>query len=427
MAGSIRPPYRPAVSACLLAALVWPAAAHAANPRGGPWAAGELARLDAQLAWYFPMPLASTVSISSYTLLDGYLYAIGTDGKVRALRADTGEFLWTVQISGPATQIFPPAAARTQTTDDVAFTLLVEVVFVDRNTGFITRRLKLNEASVAPVTLSADALYAASVGRHISKYDLKTGLLAWRARTQKETSVPPLFVPSRGIVVASDGIEHVIGGTEDRQVLFKTTLDQPATGWFSVRGRVLYVTTRGIGGSLWALDLNTGEPVRPRLSLEAESEGGPVVTSSAVYQAMHGGGLRRVPLNPDGHGWTYPKGRLFLAEWGDRTAVLNVEGLVEILDAASGRPLGALTAETFRTGIGNTLNDAAIVATACGDIRCLRPMGAPRLNLASFQPVVATRPASQPATAPAAHKPAVATEPVPAAAEPEPAAPEPSK
>ena len=89
-----------AVGWAVILGAVGPGAAEAAAPLG-PWRPEQMALAGARIAWQVHLPMGYTTSIKSYHLVDGYLYGLGTDGYVRAIRADTGEYVWTQKLAEP--------------------------------------------------------------------------------------------------------------------------------------------------------------------------------------------------------------------------------------------------------------------------------------------------------------------------------------
>ena len=125
--------WRPALAVGLAAAVVGLVAE--AVPRRSGGVDGPLGRAGARLAWQVALPLKFTTSIRSCHLVDEYLYAIGTDGRVRAVRADTGEHVWTRRITQPGVGLWSPTAYRSFDVNAVVFTRGDEVLFLDPATG----------------------------------------------------------------------------------------------------------------------------------------------------------------------------------------------------------------------------------------------------------------------------------------------------
>jgi hypothetical protein len=218
--------------------------------------------------------------------------------------------------------------------------------------------------------------------------------------------------------------------------------------------QAVYIATND--GVLHAIERATGDLLWHYRMVD-RPEGGPVVTATALYQATTGGGLYRfniaqaaslatrpaasAPLE-DAAGvsagvpakrpttapgdekqapiavrdrpridadreirrWYLPAGKKFLAEWPQRIVVLQTDGRIALVprDSIDGQPAELLDMGAVVGAVSNTWNDAVILTSPRGDIRCLRPIGGKPLTPADFGSPPASQPAaSHPATAPA--------------------------
>ncbi len=398
------------LAAGLLVAIVGSSAV-AGAPKA-PWAGEQLDRIEGCLAWWVPLPLTSIVSIDSYTLLDGYLYAIGTDARVRSIRADTGDYLWTSQVGQPPEKIWPPAAYTWGGLDAAVFTRLNEAVLIDRTSGFLIKRVPLRAPSTTSVATGEDTLYAPSVGRLLWNYSVSQASPRWKTMGFAPILLPPLYDPAADLVVFVDHSGRVHGVDSKMQQRFAHNLDgEPRMRRMAMDATSIYVATTGSTNTLHALDRHTGEPLREGYRLEATPRGGPVVTATSVYQATGEGGLHRIGLTPDLPNWFHRNAKMFLAEWPHSVAVLRNDGKIDFVDSRTGSPAAVFDADRFTDGVSNVWNDAVIVANKQGDIRCIRPAAAKPLTLAGFRPTAAS-------TQPATTRPAAASQPAAVAPEP---------
>ena len=110
-------------------------ASDAAAERAGSEIHNQLVLAGVRIAWQTTLPLRFTDSIKSYHLIDEYLYAIGADGSIRGVRADTGRHIWTKPIAKPLETIYAPQAYHTKEMDAVAITRLTDLILLDPKTG----------------------------------------------------------------------------------------------------------------------------------------------------------------------------------------------------------------------------------------------------------------------------------------------------
>ncbi len=388
-----------------------------------PIPADRLSGTGAELAWWSSVPKGLTVSIRSYSLLDGHLYAIGTDGEVRAFRADNGQFLWATPVAHHEAMVYPPVAYRGNNMNAVIFSHISEAALVDEANGLILKKIELKSATSTSVIAGPVLIYATGADRRITAYNVTTGFPRWQIQAHGPITIPPLYIPWESLICYADENGRVSAGYAGRKKQFVTKLDGRPQGWMTADRDALYVATSGTKPRLHALDFVKGEPFREPFILEGQPKGGPVVTARAVYQAVAPAGLHCVGLKPGVRSWCHRGATTFLAEWPGRVVVLRADGRVQMVDADTGLPAAPLEIGTFAQGVSNPYNDAVILAAAGAEIRCLRPENAKPLTLADFKPVVTTRPSTEPAAQPSA-SPAEEAPPATPAEEPAPS-PEP--
>jgi hypothetical protein len=162
-------------------------------------------------------------------------------------------------------------------------------------------------------------------------------------------------------------------------------------------GDMLYLATTN--QTLHAIDMvrdqdsNAGDIVW-QYRLAGPPQGGPILTDSAIYQGVRGGGLHRIAKHQgEFKNWFDPQGAQFLAEWPQGVVVLRTDGSLALIDNDPAHPLALGSAGGFASGLANTVNDAIFLTTPQGTIRCIRPAEAAPLQLASFLPPPTTAPA----------------------------------
>jgi len=378
---------------------------------------GSAAAPAADMAWQMRLPLGHLATVRSYQLVDGYLCATCSDGAIRTLRPDTGEYLWTAEVAKELETVYPPVAWRTSDGDRLVVTLAREVVAIDPATGRETRRIRLPVTSMASVALSAHEIFQVGPNGRMPCLAISEGTLLWQSG-------------------------NVGAAGPDKAVVFQEKLDGVAQGWLAVDGTVAYVATSS--ADLHAIDLSGGR-ILWKYRLIDQPVGGPVVTRESVYQATRSGlhriGLarsatpaaaapasapstepaeamadasatetpatapagdaaepvakapatapaatvaRREPLK-FGTSWIDPEAVQFLAEWPQGTVVLHANGRLALVSAVTGKIVEFADSVVATEGLANPYNDAVLLTNTKGEVRCIRPLRAQPLTLAEFR------------------------------------------
>jgi outer membrane protein assembly factor BamB len=362
-------------------------------------------KVQTRLSWRVTVPLRSVDAIKSCHLLEGYLYAISTESVVHCVRANTGQLLWSRQLTAPRATIYPPVAYRSPEFYAVAFTLSSEVVFLDPDTGSEIKRLRLVAPASASCTTGPGLVFSSETGSRIRTYDLKDGLVQWQIRGEAPIAVAPVYQPDLETVVFADdsGLLAMVWGT-DKEEVYGHTLSGPIVGSIECDSKNFYVSTsdnfvncvdRVKGTVLW------------QNRLPAKPQGRPVVCHGSFYQPVVGGGIQKISLTREQPDWFAPEAVQFLSEWDGQTALLMNDGHVALVDPATGKRVAALDAGQVATAASNAINEALLVVSPAGELRCFQPAGASPALLASFRPPT-TQPTTQPAVDQASGRPLLA-------------------
>ncbi|MHC4441084.1 MAG: outer membrane protein assembly factor BamB family protein [Planctomycetota bacterium] len=345
----------------------------------------QLVNAGARIAWKTSLPLRFTDSIKSYHLIDQYLYALGTDGNLRGIRAHTGQHIWTKPIAKPLETIYPPMSYHTKDMHALAITRLTDVLILDPETADQLKRYNFHTPTPATVAITDDNIYAAAMGSRIFKYSISNKTALWQLSTTGPIQLAPLIIKDQLYIADSKGMVACIIG-ESKERLFSKKLDGQPRGWLAADEKILYVATAD--GTLHFLDRHTGLPVRRSLQLKAPPLGGTVITKNAAYQAIEGGGLYQVPLTHGKQILFYPDGRRFLADWPHHTVMLQENGKIALISRLTGKKATTIDVGQVADGISNLRNQAVIVYSARGQINCLLPIGSKPLTPDDFKPPI---------------------------------------
>jgi len=346
----------------------------------------QLRRAGMRQAWRVSLPLKMTTKIDAYHLVGGHLFAIGTDGQVRAVRADTGELVWTRQINTPGSSaLWAPISAWIDNKHVIVFTRPSDLLFFDPAGGYETeglQRRELRKPTVSSVAISSDTIFAAEPRGRFRAYPFGKGAPRWQLRTKGLLRLPPLYLAERDLLIVADESGRVSGiSASTRDGVFAIDVDGAPRGQLVVVNQSLYVVSAN--ARLYAFELDHGD-MEWKYLLPNRPVGGPVVTKTSAYQAVVGGGVQRVGLKQLWPNWFAADAGQFLAEWSDRVALLQTDGKIAIARLQTGQTLFVIDpGETVRA-VSNPFSDAIIVAGPHGEIRCYRPIGSQKLTLADF-------------------------------------------
>lgn len=410
---------------------------------GSPATLVDSDRGPADVFWRVHLPLGHLATVRSYQLVGGLLCATCSDGAVRTLRPDTGEYLWTAEVARELETLHPPVLWQAPGGDRLVVTLAREAVALDPATGREVARIPLPLTSMTPVALSRDEVYQVGPHGRMLCLAVRNGLLLWQSGLSRHVRIAPLYVPAVDGVVLTD-VEGNVGAVgTDKATLFHRQLDGPAQGWLASDGAVVFVATSS--ADLYALDLSHGG-IQWKYRLIDQPVGGPVVTRESVYQAtrkgLHRIGLaHRTPAAPAaptsapstqaaesvadasaavappdnvpapdetetmerppktvpadtvgrlvppqfGISWIDPEAVQFLAEWPQGTVVLHANGRLALVSSVTGKIVEFAETITATAGVPNPHGDAVLLTSTKGEVRCVRPMRAPPLTVADFR------------------------------------------
>ena len=111
-----------------------------------------------------------------------------------------------------------------------------------------------------------------------------------------------------------------------------------------------------------------------------------MITNNAAYQAIEGGGIYQVPLIRNEPVRFDSNSKRFLADWLHHTVMLRSDGKIALVSRLTGKTATVIDVGQVADGISNVRNQAVIVYSARGRIRCLLPIGSRPLTPADFRP-----------------------------------------
>lgn len=324
--------------------------------------------------------------------LDENLYVITTCGRVITLDSATGVQRWTVTIADPNIRILGP----THSPDMVFFVTILGIQGLDRQTGESRIRWKGDFTPTGPVASDGQMLFGGDADSRVTAIRLRHMDIIWEFGTEGlVTSTPILLGPN--VFVVSEGGRIYGAAKKDKTRLWPEQQVPPVKAAPAAYGSNLYVPT--LHQSLYCFDLVNGH-LRWQTRLPAPLYLPPQATSHGVYQPIAQFGV--FSIDPaDGHvRWTLAEGVDLLAEHEDLVWMMSTRCSLVGCDRKDGQvrkevPCGA------QLWASNDVDDAIFVASAAGQLACIRPAGAGFLRYKTMMESAARMGTSQPATAPA--------------------------
>ncbi|NLX13151.1 MAG: PQQ-binding-like beta-propeller repeat protein [Phycisphaerales bacterium] len=359
-----------------------------AQPAGQVDSAGaRLAQAGVQLAWQISLPLAHSVSIRSYHLMEENIYALASDGKVHCVRADIGRYRWVCQVVGKTDTLWPPVLYPASWGDElggaaVGFTRIHDVVFFSTVGGIKVGTRRTQAVNKAAAVMGPNAIYTIELDKCVGKYNIEERYLDWQIRSNDLLQISPLYLADQGqLVFVDEGGRVASADGDDKEEIFDQRVDGRPCGWLAGDAEGIYLVTDQ--NLFYHLDRRTGEALG-KYYLMAAPDGGPVVKDEHIYQAMAPRGVVQINKARQAIGWRIDQARRFLAEWPRQVVLLNTNHQLVFVDPLSGKVERLTDLGEPCDGISNTVNDAVFITTRGGTIRCLRPLGSEPLTAADF-------------------------------------------
>ena len=362
----------------------------AASP---PLARRPLAAVGAKVDWQLDLHLRQTVSIKSFRLVGGYLLVLTSDGGVRAIDAATGRLAWTRWLAEPGDVLRPPVACPSAAFDTFVFTRAHDVLLIDAKRGLETGRIELEETGIGSAAASSEMIFVTAPDHRIQTYRIKDGMGMKAVRTVGSLHLDPLYLADKDLLIVADGSGLVAGITgADLTKRFAKHFPYEARGGLAVHGDTLYFATGE--PTLYGLDCETGATVL-EYRLRKPPAGGPVVTSTSIFQSMRFGGVQRIGVDMEWPNWYVEEAKQFLAEWPGQVVLLRHDGKIMLVRQETGEKQAVVDVGPIARGVHNVWTDAVMVVSQRGHVRCIRPKNAPPLTLIDFRPPAVANPSPE--------------------------------
>jgi outer membrane protein assembly factor BamB len=252
--------------------------------------------ISGQEIWHHTGPVANIVS--SPALESGRLYVAFTDGTIRALDANNGQVIWSVNHPGGA--FSSPAVA------DGRLYIAIHnsgLLALDANTGSQLWLAPMPGPQWSSPAVENGRVYVGSRDDHkIYAFDAVTGDSLWTATTSDWVQTSPAVVD--GVVYIGNNSGNVYAFSAETGGLIWQSAVSPGFAIGSsptVANGVLYIASSldalatHFDGKLYALDINTGEVLFSEVVTQGQGEArwvqaSPTVDNGIVYIPNYGDG-----------------------------------------------------------------------------------------------------------------------------------------
>ncbi len=239
-------------------------------------------------------------------------------------------------------------------------------------------KIDLPFAASSPAVADETRVYVGAANQRFYSLDILGGFQHWQLMTPKTVSASPALFGGQLYFGGQDG--RVVCCTRENRVKNWTyETEGPIFADLVVTNERVFVASSD--RSLYCLDRVTGER-RWRERFDTPLDSAPIVTDKRLYQQVPQAGLFALDVATGEQLWRRPGGGRFLVQI-EEDGYLVVEGSpfqVCRLDVATGRQKEAVRAGAVGFVAANQENQLILLASADGQLSCLRSRKAPHLR-----------------------------------------------
>ncbi len=375
-----------------------------------------LARHGLELAWWGQGVMNPSRDKVEHLVSDeDCVYVQSTGGIITAFDMLTGQKRWAVQLGQ-----FDPPSFPVVTNEEVALVVIgTKMYSIDKISGRTLWSIRLpGQPTTAPVADAAH-VYVGMLDGSLYAFDLKTihklflqsllpewsyQTIAWRYKTSREISSPPIIFNSRICMASRDGNVYAVS-TDRRKLVFQFETDAPIVAPVSRANDLLYVASEDY--SFYALRVQPDQEYKTSRSAKRLDEESTVFVEESVkkdtisgkvaWEFTSGRPIRKQPfpiggdifITPDRGGMVCLDAKLGFDKW--RSAQMRAENFVTatrnhiyasdaehnllIMNRATGDIQGTLPLQRFTVRFGNDRTDRIVVGSESGLVMVLRETG----------------------------------------------------
>jgi len=371
----------------------------------GP-AADVLAKAGLQYYWRAEVSLQCGEAIVKMYRLDENLYCMTDLNRVIALDAVRGTFKWTVAVADPGDTVFRPCHADSivlsekassiaeildrrrsgdvEPFDAVLFNTLSKLIVIDRATGRLVRRgIDFDfAANTGGATNETYFFVGATSGRYCGIL-IQEAVKVWTLSTGDILKAPLELHGKRLYVGGEDGYFYATRVSDRGEQAWKQKTDGPITAAFHVDARGCFVPSED--NRLYAFNPASGRQLWEPFVCQGPLRDAVQVGGQSVFQYARGDRLYALDLATGRLRWDMPSGRVVLANLNAETYVLDASNNLIVVNEMTGERKASLGILDYDVFLPNTTAEAIYMATASGNIACVRTLRAGYLRLHQMQ------------------------------------------
>ncbi len=359
-----------------------------------------LAKADLQYYWKLPLQLRGGESVVRLYLLDETLYCMTDRNRAIAVDAAMGRPLWSYDVAPAGEKVFPPChAAEALLTEQailpaamrlpsdtpaleryaiVAFNTIRKAVVLNRATGAVLRELSFPFVANTGGATNGQSFFVGSGKGWCHAFSLMEGVSMWDVSTDDMLASAPKCYLGLVYLAGQDGYFYCFDSSQKPRRVFRQKMQGPVTAEIHVSERGCYVPSEdfrlyayepGAGTKLWEPFVCQG-PLRQAVQ----------VSSNTVYQYAEGDRFYAINLVDGQKRWDTAQGRLVLAAMEGNAYVLTAGRDLRIVNEILGTVKHSLPMTGWELFAPNTHAPAIYVATADGQLACIRLLGAGHLT-----------------------------------------------
>ena len=330
----------------------------------------QAARHGLQRAWFAQVRVDRTRNrVTRWVLHNGTLFAVTSSGTVQALDAETGANLWVTQVGSGEHPTEGPAANDSY----VAFVSGLQLYILSRDDGHLLWTERVEGAVSAAPTLSSNYAFVAHFTGRIEGFSLdQPASPPWQYQSAGRTFLSPTVTDSVVCWPTNTGFLYVAQADNPR-ILFRVETNDEIASTPATKSPYLYVTS--LDGYLYCVHELTGFE-RWKYSTGFPITSKPAIVGEQAFVASEGPMLHAVDAATGKPLWIVEGVQDFVAVGENHTYGMDRFGSLLVLDKASGRIAGRLSAGTEVTTIANDQTDRIYLVSERGLVQCLREVGA---------------------------------------------------
>ncbi len=357
---------------------------------------------EAGLEYYWQkhdaLPLEEDEVITRTYLLDENLYFLTDRNRLLVASVRNGSFKWSATIAEKIQTVFGPTHANLVTLPDeplkpgaepvepkqpyniVAINSLNRLLVFDRLDGRRVRSIRLDPAANTGGALGKETFFVATARGWYYAIELREPVKTWERSTRGLVTAPVRYFRDTVFIASQDGLVYGSQAHSRRGRTWSQKTYAPITAAFQVDGRGCFVGSQD--GYVYAYGPSSGKRRWEPFACNTPLVDALQLGRNSVFQYARGDGLYAIDVATGRLRWKMPEARIVLGvAQDDSVYLLDQSRNLRIVDGMLGKVKTTVPLTGFDLFVSNAKLPAVFVATSDGRIFCIRPKGAPRLDM----------------------------------------------